>query len=488
MSIIRVIIYSTGDKFCDEKILCNYMNDIFHKIYLIRPCSIFRLLYNEIEISSSYLLDKLLFIRDNEKTIELTIIFSIEKYLSINKFKFIHNDSYISTNKLHSSSGWINNNNIFQLIFNKTKKIINNIIDIKYQWSAKNILILNEDSSVEYYSNKNWIHISNHVKKIFLNIHGISLIFHNNDAFEYKDDLLFHCSENVMNIINNDYAFVGIRYDKTIIAWGSEEHGGYFPIDQCNITTKFKEIISCNYGFSGITNNDTIVSWGYQSDIYTPLPNINTKVDYIVANNESFAALSNGNVYIWGNISIDFFSIFNKEFNSGTIIKIISNLIQFIILDINGNIYICESHPHKYNYYDINYKIIDIISANISSFFLAIKNNNTIHNPCDLYTFIDKKLQNIKYLNYVETIISNCHDVIEIISNTCGFAIICNINNNKKIIIFTPFYIEEINNVDYIFSYVYYFVISKNNDIIIFNKNNYKTNNKINNIIEIENL
>ena len=358
-----------------------------------------------------------------------------------------------------------------QLLYKIISKIKNPLEILEIICYNNNIFILKKNGNIEYFylikKNKyKWNIIANNIKKIFvplrynfkpndyINNSGFVAITNDNSVIEiiYNpsiDNNLIPCikfiiDSDVVDIFFNDYAYVAIKTNKTIFAWGNTKYGGILPNNIQN--TKFKKIIPSEKSFCAITDDDCLINWG---KIYK-VPEIKIKIETIVVSGRAYAALCCGNVYTWGD---SFYggnsNELKNELLSGNIIKLLSISERFAVLDNKGDVYIwgAEENIIKHR----KKRVVDIVSNYCQ--IVGINYDGTI----ELWHEYGKPSYSCPDINNVQNIIGNNN----------GFAAIC---SNNEIIIWHD--IENtiaFNNVKYINLYSHFFLLIIDDEVYIYN-------------------
>ena len=109
-------------------------------------------------------------------------------------------------------------------------------------------------------------------------------------------------STDVDQLIASEGAFLALKTDGSVVAWGNESAGGKIPRKFRDQITGIRHVHASNTGFLAITE-DTAYSWGspYVDKIKLSLPESHS-VEKVVASSEAFAILTDqGAVLTLGN-------------------------------------------------------------------------------------------------------------------------------------------------------------------------------------------
>jgi hypothetical protein len=145
---------------------------------------------------------------------------------------------------------------------------------------------------------------------------------------------------NIREIYATESAFVGLRYDRTIITWGSSNGGGSLS----NMISRRDSIIGIysNVGaFTALYNDGQIASWGNAS--------YGGGVFGLISNNRNFIAISNtdyafagirsdGSVATWGNYTQGGSMGDRANDLSRNVVKIFGNKVAFAAIRRNGSV------------------------------------------------------------------------------------------------------------------------------------------------------
>ena len=95
-------------------------------------------------------------------------------------------------------------------------------------------------------------------------------------------------------------AFVALKNDGSVIAWGNTMYGGTTP--DASVNNNIKAIYSTSRAFAALKNDGSVIAWGDTTyGGITPDESINTNITAIYSTSRAFVALKNdGSVTAWG--------------------------------------------------------------------------------------------------------------------------------------------------------------------------------------------
>jgi len=300
---------------------------------------------------------------------------------------------------------------------------------------------------------------------------------HSNNTYTSVSSSL---TSGVVSIYSNNYAFVALKNDGTIIVWGNSRYGGvtssYNPITTTytsvasSLTSGVVSIYSNVNAFAALKNDGTVIAWGNSqfggiASSYNPntatytsvASGLTSGVVSIYSTNNAFAALKNdGSVIVWGNSQFGgIASIYDWTINTYTsvassltsgVVSIYSNVNAFAALKNDGSVIlwgygIYGGHAYIYTYtynlviYSETITLISIASSLTSGVvsiysnyyaFAALKHNGSVITWGDSRYGGNASSFNPNTATYTSVASGLTSGVVSIYSNNYAFAALKN--------------------------------------------------------------
>ena len=103
---------------------------------------------------------------------------------------------------------------------------------------------------------------------------------------------------------SNPYAFVALKTDGSVVAWGNSNYGGTGPAPS-SVTAANSGVVavySTFYAFAALKSDGSVIAWGESGNGGTTPGNVSSGVVAVYSIDTAFAVLkNNGSIVVWGN-------------------------------------------------------------------------------------------------------------------------------------------------------------------------------------------
>lgn len=189
----------------------------------------------------------------------------------------------------------------------------------------------------------------------------------------------------VIKIFSNVSAYVALKADGRVVAWGEEFSGGVAPPSVTDMNSGVVKIFSTSYAFAALKSDGSVVTWGSEETGGVMSAEVALKVSSnvvdIAATQSAFAALkSDGSVVAWG-LDVRGGTIPWEETAkvSSGVKEIFANNVGFAALKIDGSVVSWSNSfnaPAPVTVTNANSDVVKIFSTGDS--FAALKSNGSV--------------------------------------------------------------------------------------------------------------
>lgn len=220
---------------------------------------------------------------------------------------------------------------------------------------------LREDGSLVAWGDENQIRMSedikdqlksSRVKSVYSTKQGFVVLTEDNKAISFGS--VENVVENVSKVVSSEGAFLALKQDGSLVAWGDENYGGViFEPYQSELNSDVEEIYSTGGGFVAKKGSGQIYSWGNklfprdERKILRPENFGNQAIKSVTANDHCFTAItSDEHICYWGQWCMQDYYISQEgpydyrcsEDSIGNFSKIFTNGLAFSGLKNDGSI------------------------------------------------------------------------------------------------------------------------------------------------------